>query len=372
MSKSRLKKVMSVQTTTYYTQLMDDYIFNVYEELAESNPELYSYQYSNGNTYITKGDAKSYPCVIAHTDTVHDIHDEFEVFSTNDIMFAMDTKNGYQVGVGGDDKVGVYVALEMLRKVDVIKVAFFRDEEHGCLGSREANMDWFEDVEFVLQCDRQKYKDFVRTIYGQKLYDKDFYKAIRKTLNSYGKVETDDGGLTDVYQLNKNGLSVCSANISCGYYRPHSDEEVIIVSQVLKTRDFVMDLIKILAGKIWVNKLSNVGQSDYWNQRSKDDWGGWSEQDYIFDEEDIYKSTFLDDEDEDEDESFYSKIAQRHGLTLQEARQFDDAASIAHLELENFCSECGSDEIIYDKTEDADWCFSCNAYTNQYSNIEKA
>lgn len=329
---------MSIQTTTYETQDMDDFIHEKFYEISKNSEENYDIVYENGNTYITKGlHAKTYPCVVAHTDTVHDIRKNLTVFEKDDIMFAMDMSIGVQVGVGGDDKVGIYVALEMLRELDVIKVAFFRDEEHGCLGSREANMEWFRDVEFVLQCDRQGYKDFVNTIYSTRLFDDTFSIAIRGTLKEYGKLETDRGGLTDVHQLVENGLDVCVANISCGYYEPHTDYEIIVVSQVIKTKDFVKSLIEKLEGSIWKNSnFRPYSPKKYTKSKGS-------------------TNKYVGDPYDDEEHDWGS------GQFTEE--DFTD--------LECDCSKCHSIEIMYDETSDADWCFECGEYTNFYDHFDQ-
>lgn len=348
MSKERLKAVMSIQTETYRTKLMDDYLREQFKTISSESEIIYDYSYKDGNTYITKGIADTYPCVIAHTDTVHDICEDLTVFDNTKIMFAMDMTLGTQTGIGGDDKVGIYIALEMLRSVDVIKVAFFRDEEHGCLGSAEADMNWFKDVEFVLQCDRQGYKDFVSDIYGQKLFDRSFSKAISKILTKYGKKENPQGGLTDVYQLLENGLDVCVANISCGYYRPHTDTEVIVISEVFDTRDMVLEIIDKIGGTMWKNGLYTgpyiKKKTAYESSRSFGEWNDTYE--------DRYNERYKEDKSKDRWDDFYD----------------EDREYYNQLDLETCCSVCNSEEIIYDDAQDADWCYSCDDYTNHYSN----
>lgn len=368
MSEKRLKSVMAIQSSTYETQAMDDFIYEQYEKIIKGNEDNYSYVYDDGNTYITKGIADTYPCVIAHTDTVHDIQDNFVVFEDENLMFAMDMDFGLQVGIGGDDKVGIYVALEMLRECDIIKVAFFRDEEHGCLGSREADMRWFENVEFVLQCDRQGYKDFVAEIFGNILFDKKFSDAISDLLSRYGKKETRNGGMTDVYQLTENGLDVCVANLSCGYYRPHCDDEIIYKQEVFDTRDLVYEIIQELSGRKWINSLyrpaykydryeyakpkrskSNKKTATDWKERSKDDWWAGGPQ----------------------DEPVWTEVADRYGVPVHRPLpvegDFDPEDAMQHTDLEMVCVWCESDEVMYDPEEDADWCFCCREYTTYYN-----
>ena len=381
MSKQRLKEVMSVQSETYKTEDMDRYLYEEYLTISHKDPDNYTYDYDKGNTYITKGKAKSYPCVIAHTDTVHDIHKNLTVFEGNGSMFAMDMSIGVQVGIGGDDKVGIYVALEMLRKKDILKVAFFRDEEHGCLGSQEANMSFFKNVEFVLQCDRQGYKDFVNTIYGTDLFDDKFSEAVAPILNKYDKEETTQGGLTDVYQLVENGLDVCVANLSCGYYRPHSDDEIIILEDVFNTRDTVEEIIDTLGGKIWTNdkfmpyvpykksKSKSKGKGKVYT-KAYEDWA--AEVDARDKWEDDSREDWWDGDRYDQSTSVWKSVASKNGVTIEEYERkydsFDDDA-MDHIDLDTCCSNCESDEIMYDKSEDADWCFVCEDYTNTYQHF---
>ena len=98
-----------------------------------------------GNLYAIKGESESYPCVAAHTDTVNAIEKDYKLLQDDDVLFAVDS-NYNRLGVGGDDKVGVYIALEMLRKLDYCKAAFFVEEEIGCVGSKKADMSFFKDV----------------------------------------------------------------------------------------------------------------------------------------------------------------------------------------------------------------------------------
>jgi len=256
MNKNRIESLLAtlmIQTKTYDVFDMNQFILNELKKIKG----VVSYM-SEGNVYATKGVAESYPCVVAHTDTVHEKYDNFHIFELGDLLFSIDGNTMERVGIGGDDKVGVFVALEVIKTLDVCKVAFFRDEEHGCLGSAEADMEFFKDGEFVLQCDRQGYKDFVNDIYGCKLYSDDFSKLIAPTLKKYGRKE-EDGGLTDVFQLVENGLhskdensfNLCVANMSCGYYRPHSDEEFVSVSQIEKTLNMVLEIIEVAKGTVW-------------------------------------------------------------------------------------------------------------------------
>ena len=261
MNTQDLKDVLMVQTATYKTKQMNVFIKQKLKDIE------CSYYEDNGNIYVTKGDAETYPCIISHTDTVHNIEKHFDIIEHEGVLFAINTMNYSRLGIGGDDKVGVFICLEVLKNVDTCKVAFFRDEEIGCVGSRKADMAFFNNVEFVLQCDRQGYKDFVDSIFSTELYTPEFSLKINDILNMYNRIETD-GGLTDVYQLVENGLNVCVANMSCGYYRPHTDEEYVIIEDVFDTLQMVYDLFQELSGTVWVynkNRKEFEFEDNNWN-----------------------------------------------------------------------------------------------------------
>lgn len=182
-----------------------------------------------GNIYVTKGVSESYPCQVCHIDEVHDRRNGLLLLVGDDIIAGRNPVTYKPEGIGADDKNGIYVALMLLKKHDVAKCAFFVGEEIGCVGSSAANMKFFEDVRFVLECDRKGYMDFVDEIGGTELSSEEWRTAIG--LEQFG-YKAHYGGLTDVATLKENGLGVCCANMSCGYYNPHTPEEVTILSEL--------------------------------------------------------------------------------------------------------------------------------------------
>ena len=235
--KKLLMDVLSIQTTSGNEFDMIAYI----HKFCQENVPQAKVVVKDSNIYVTKGKSEAYPCIVAHTDTVHNIHKYYKVFDDDGCLFAFNAQTGKQVGVGGDDKVGIWIALEMLLSQDTIKCAFFHSEEVGCIGSRAADMEWFKDVGYCFQADRRGDTDFVNSISG-KLYSKAFKKAIAPVLKEYGYKETS-GAITDVGQLAENGVGVCVANMSCGYYEPHSDEEIVEFDAANKCLNMVEKLV---------------------------------------------------------------------------------------------------------------------------------
>jgi putative aminopeptidase FrvX len=211
---------------------------------------------NTGNLYVVKGrpeEGSFYPCVVAHTDTVHEITGRLVIVRVGDALTGMDSLTGRPSGCGGDDKVGVYIALEMLRRLPACKAAFFRDEESGCIGSRLADMAFFEDVAFVLQADRMGNSDFIKHTNGVSVYSQEFYSAIRDTLNTYG-YSPEYGVSTDVGQLKLNGLGVSCANVSCGYWRHHSADEYVNLHDVETCLNLFYDLFSAFCHRQWPHR----------------------------------------------------------------------------------------------------------------------
>lgn len=235
--KQLLLNILGVQSYSYETSRMEKFIMNYLDELN------IPYIYDNGNIYATKGESINYPCIVSHTDTVHKIipDSDYTIIANDKFAIGYDTAKMQTTGCGGDDKVGIFICLQMLHEFDSIKVAFFKDEEVGCIGSYDANVGWFDDARFVLQCDRRGNNDFVNNIYGTSLQSKRFKKAVAPILEEYG-YKTTSGALTDVYALKQIGVNVSVANMSCGYYNPHSDDETISIADVSNCLQMCRDI----------------------------------------------------------------------------------------------------------------------------------
>ena len=264
--KELLIEVLSIQTTSGNEFDMIAYI----NKFCRDNVPHAEVVIKDNNIYVTKGDADVYPCIVAHTDTVHSIHKYYKVFDDDNCLFAFNSESGKQVGVGGDDKVGIWLALEMLVSFDKIKCAFFHSEEIGCVGSSQADMEWFKDVGYCLQGDRRGCEDFINNISG-KLFSKAFSKAIAPILKEYKYKETS-GAITDVGQLAENGIGVCVANMSCGYYEPHSDEEIVEFYDA----NNCLDMMQMIVAALGRNKYEYQFTTSYGYGYGANQWGDWN------------------------------------------------------------------------------------------------
>ena len=61
-----------------------------------------------GNLYITKGDAESYPCIVAHLDQVQRIHSkDIKIDDTGELIKGNSTKNKRQEKHEAEEKNGI-------------------------------------------------------------------------------------------------------------------------------------------------------------------------------------------------------------------------------------------------------------------------
>jgi len=110
-----LKEVLSVPTKTYQEERMVAFLVNW---LTENNIPHFVDEFNN--IYATKQESLDlpedfyFPCVISHTDTVHDIDtinivEETLPNAQGEIKLSYKAYNelGYPTGIGGDDKCGV-------------------------------------------------------------------------------------------------------------------------------------------------------------------------------------------------------------------------------------------------------------------------
>jgi hypothetical protein len=195
-----------------------------------------------GNLYIIKGKSETYPCIVAHMDQVQDKHSkDFIAYEAEDIIIGFSPKRREQQGLGADDKCGIWIGLKCLQKFEALKLAFFVGEEVGCKGSGQAEMDFFSDCRFVIEPDRKGAEDLITQIGWTPLCSDDFLKDIG--FKKFGYKETD-GMMTDIEALKDNGLAISCINLSCGYYKPHTDQEFVYKPALSNCLVFIEHIIK--------------------------------------------------------------------------------------------------------------------------------
>ena len=206
-----------------------------------------------GNILVTKGEAKTYPCVVSHMDTVHSFVPNFNVYQDIDdknTLFALNGKE--RIGVGGDDKCGVFACLYLLKTIPQIKVVFFSREEKGCAGSRAINKEFFADCRYLIQLDRRNSRDFIQAYWGKKTISHDFSSEIGLIKKKY-KYKNAIGTVTDVMRLWDDRVGISCINLSCGYYQPHTNWEYVSIRGLWHSIKFTEEIIKYMKPKRYVS-----------------------------------------------------------------------------------------------------------------------
>lgn len=194
------------------------------------------------NLYFIKGEADLYPTIVAHYDTAQDYHPGLTIQQAGDWIYGFDITTGGQCGIGADDSVGIYFALEMIKKMPACKVVLFYGEERGCIGSSSCDMSFFKDSLLVSQLDRRSFKnDFIVHTNGVTVFPDEHIEVIQDILDTYDYAEAN-GSCTDVGALRKSKLEVASHNTACGYFNEHTDEEVIHIPSMINAMAMVSDI----------------------------------------------------------------------------------------------------------------------------------
>lgn len=257
----RLKEVLSIPTHSRNERLMIEYLEDVLKTKG--------YQYTKdkmGNIYVTKGETEFFPCFVAHTDTVHQINHNLKVVQLEEegktILTGVDSETMEPSGIGGDDKCGVFLCLEMLDVLDNVKVALFVSEEIGCLGSREADPEFFKNVGYAIQYDSPKGNSMSLTLMGKKLFGEktDFGGKVSPLILEHGINSWERHPYTDIWPLMEKFDFSC-LNLAAGYHRYHTANEYVVVEEVENAFELGLKLHQILGESFYERpkkKLNNV------------------------------------------------------------------------------------------------------------------
>jgi len=250
LTKDNFINLLSVPSKTYQEEMMVEHICSVLDTM----PGVTYYRDEMMNIYAKKGELSEgnyFPMFVAHTDTVHNIVEDKIVVKETQLSkpktFGMtfdgtqhealigQTSTGEPTGIGGDDKCGVFICLELLRVLSNVKVGFFVSEETGCHGSSKCDPTFLHDVGYIIQYDAPGNQLITEVCSGIRLFEKDgdFITRTKKLFTQTMGVEPllQSHPYTDVSQLKKKADVSC-INFSCGYYNMHTTSEFIVLDDV--------------------------------------------------------------------------------------------------------------------------------------------
>jgi di/tripeptidase len=269
-----LKNVLSVPTVTYEEDRMVQFIS---DWLTENKIEHYVDEYLNVYAIKQTGEVPDnfvFPCVIAHTDTVHridtiNIREEMKPNSNGELKLSLKAYNdeGKPTGIGGDDKCGVFACLELLKELPYLKAAFFVAEETGCHGSKQADPSFFTNVGYAIQFDAPENWMITETCFGAKLFDREseFFQKCDKILNENmnEKRQYMRHPYTDVYAL-KTKFDFSCINFSIGYYDYHTKNEYVVVEDTFNGIEMGKKMIELLGYSKYHKSIEKSESFRYW------------------------------------------------------------------------------------------------------------
>lgn len=214
--------------------------------------------------FAVKGDEDALrPYVVAHSDTVHSIvpSDNYAVGMYTDrgdvVYHAFDPETNGLRGVGGDDKCGMWVAIEAARSLQNVGVIITVDEEIGCKGARRVARGDLEKATVLLQSDRRGNSDAVWKGWGgSELSSIAWRDHVNHDILLHGYEWNQWGAGTDVIAMLETGASpVSTINISSGYYDPHSYQERVSEEDCENALELIISLAQKSGGEQWVHEL---------------------------------------------------------------------------------------------------------------------
>jgi di/tripeptidase len=263
MDLNKFKELLSVPTKTYKESKMVEYLISVVGDMDGVTLTCDEHN----NIYAVKGtlgDGEFYPMFISHTDTVHELVDLIDVkeeYLLRPYTFGKDfgqeqtlclkayDKDGNPTGIGGDDKCGIFICLELLQKLDKVKVAFFVSEETGCHGSKMVDTEFLKDVGYCVQYDAPGDHLISYSCFGTTLFDIDgkFFKtALSSITRSFGnEMFVQSHPYTDIMMIKQKSDLSC-LNMSCGYYNMHTKNEFVCLYDVERAIIAGLNLVKDL------------------------------------------------------------------------------------------------------------------------------
>ena len=230
----------------------------VAKELAKTHDIVIS---EDGFVYA---DGKFPVLLVAHMDTVHKKLPEFFCYKKQ--MDIVSSPNG----IGGDDRCGIYMILEIIKKYNC-SVVFCEDEEIGAVGAKkfvESEIAQGLKFNYIIEFDRKGSKDAV------------FYNCDNDEFEEFITKEffkTAYGSFSDISTI-APALGVAAVNLSCGYYDAHTTKEYVVMSEMERVIREACKLLERTTDKdvfeYIESKYSYGGYGGYYG-------GGW-EDDYYY------------------------------------------------------------------------------------------
>ena len=188
-----------------------------------------------GYPKVTVGDGFVYAqgelpiLLVAHLDTVH--KELPKTIYYDDIKQVLSSPEG----IGGDDRCGVYMIFEVIKK-HKCSVLFCEEEEIGAKGEEKfvaSKVSKGLEFNYIMEFDRRGSNDAV-------FYDCDNYDFEKFITKKFFK--TAYGSFSDISVLAPE-LGCAAVNLSCGYYNAHTLDEYVVWGEMNDSINAACDII---------------------------------------------------------------------------------------------------------------------------------
>ncbi len=214
---------------------------------------------AQGNVLAAKGrlgSGEAYPAFTAHLDTVFTGCRDYRLMLSGGFIGGHLHGDGAACGVGGDDKCGVFVALEMARCLPAVKIALFVEEEIGCLGARAADHGFFDDAGYCIAVDCPEVGTVGGVSHGTVLFepDGDFWRVAGPVANTYfqrgGRFGVVVHPYTDIHVVREQERFAC-VNAPAGYYNWHTMAECISLRDLRRIVPGCLAMVRALGNRLY-------------------------------------------------------------------------------------------------------------------------
>ena len=277
-----LKRLLVIDHPSKSEWPMISFIINECYKIGNLEFELDEYC----NILITKNttNPEFYPCVCAHMDCV--LPNKYKSLKIEQgRIFGKNVKTGKRIGLGADDVNGICCALQLLKVIPNLKVCFTTEEEIGFKGAFVAadNIDFFYNVSYLIQADRHGSSDLITFTNGIYSASEEWLQEVTPIAAKY-KYSEEVGLGTDVGALAEQ-LQLSGVNLSCGYYKEHTDKEFIVISELQNCLNFMEEILTTIP----CNKQYDIKLGYY----------PYNKESMVYGYYDRYYDDFYDDENHD-------------------------------------------------------------------------
>ena len=245
--------------------------------------------------------------------------------------------------IGADDKNGVWILLQILKKIKNVSFIFSVGEETGGRIKNIPNISkLLESIKYGIIFDRRGSGDIIceKNNYGTE----EFEKALVDIGTQFG-FKPEKGCFSDCNYLSEH-ISCC--NLSCGYYNAHTDAEYTIISELQNSLAFGLEFLDKVDAKF--DKPEKTLYTNLFRYDSKRDYSGFGALygDYSYWNEKYYCYTC---------EKFIDKSKLKGVICPFCLGVIEEAADDILFETEDFdiyCAECYSTYKIGEIKEDVE------------------